>query len=130
MFSRQELKLTVVLAICLLAVGVLSYAAYSPPAPNPPLRIMFDVTAGKVLFNHQLHSSEAGYGLTCLDCHHTMEEGDTAEDVQACDECHDPDEGDEDTPKLVDAFHQQCAGCHEEYGAGPTEKECSACHVM
>ena len=50
-------------------------------------------------------------------------------DAGSCSECHDPDEGDEETPKRADAFHQQCAGCHEGYGAGPLEKDCSACHV-
>ena len=57
----------------------------------------------------------------------TEDEYDSAE---SCTECHDPDEGDEEVPKRADAFHQQCAGCHEDFGAGPVEKDCAACHVM
>jgi len=130
MFSKIELKLTYGLAICLLFVGVLCYAAVPAKSPDQPIRLMYTVTAGKVLFDHKIHTSESGYGLSCRDCHHELEEEDDDMDAQPCGECHDPDEGDEETPKRADAFHQQCAGCHEGYGAGPLEKECSACHVM
>ena len=129
MFSKIELKLAYGLAIYLLFVGVLCYAAFPPKTPDEPVRLMFDVTAGKVLFDHKTHHIDNGYGISCGDCHHTLAEDEYA-DAQSCSECHDPVEGDEETPKRADAFHQQCAGCHEEYGAGPLEKECSACHVM
>ncbi len=130
MFSKIELKLAYGLAICLLLVAALCYAAFPAKTPDEPVRLMFDVTAGKVLFDHQTHTSEFGYGLSCRDCHHELEEEDDDMDAQPCGECHDPDEGDEETPKRADAFHQQCAGCHEEYDSGPLEKECSTCHVM
>ncbi len=129
MFSKTELKLAYGLAICFLFVGVLCYAAFPAKTPDKPVRLMFNVTAGKVLFDHKTHYADTGYGLSCGDCHHTLAEDEYA-DAQSCSECHDPDEGDEETPKLADAFHLQCAGCHEEYGSGPLEKECSACHVM
>ena len=129
MFSKIELKLAYGLAIYLLFVGVLCYAAFPAKTPDEPVRLMFDVTAGKVLFDHKIHQADTGYGISCGDCHHTLEEDEYA-DAQSCSECHDPDEGDEETPKRADAFHQQCTGCHEGYGAGPLEKECSACHVM
>ncbi len=129
MFSKIELKLAYGLAIYLLFVGVLCYAAFPAKTPAEPVRLMFDVTAGKVLFDHKTHYADNGYGVSCGDCHHTLEEDEYA-DAQSCSECHDPDEGDEETPKRADAFHQQCTGCHEGYGAGPLEKECSACHVM
>jgi hypothetical protein len=33
-----------------------------------------------------------------------------------------------------DAFHDQCGGCHEDYGAGPStasdRQECSRCHIL
>jgi hypothetical protein len=32
-------------------------------------------------------------------------------------------------PKRSDAFHQQCAGCHEDFGKGPAESNCNGCHV-
>ena len=129
MFSKIELKLAYGLAICFLFVGVLCYAAVPTGAPDEPVRLMFNVTAGKVLFDHKIHHADTGYGISCGDCHHTLGEDEYA-DAQSCSECHDPDEGDEETPKRADAFHRQCTGCHEEYGAGPLEKECSACHVM
>ena len=129
MFSKNQLKLAYGLAIYLLFVGVLCYAAFPPKTPDEPVRLMFDVTAGKVLFDHKTHNSDNGYGISCGDCHHTLSEEEYA-DAGSCTECHDPDEGDEEIPKRADAFHQQCTGCHEGYGAGPLEKECSACHVM
>jgi len=129
MLSKIELKLAYGLVIFLLVVGVLSYAAFPAKTPDEPVRLMFKVTAGQVLFDHKTHNADTGYGISCGDCHHTLTEEEYA-DAQSCSECHDPDEGDEETPKRADAFHRQCAGCHEEYGAGPIEKECSACHVM
>ncbi len=129
MFSKKELKLAYGVAVCLLVFGVVSYAAFPLKAPQEPLRMMFNVTAGKVLFDHKTHASEFGYGLSCEDCHHELLDGDS-EEAQACGECHDPDEGDEEVPKRADAFHQQCAGCHEDYEAGPVEKECTLCHTM
>ena len=129
MFSKTQLKLAYGLAIYLLFVGVLCYAAFPPKSPDEPVRLMFDVTAGKVLFDHKTHSADNGYGISCGDCHHTLSEEEYA-DAGSCTECHDPDEGDEEIPKRADAFHQQCSGCHEGYGAGPLEKDCSACHVM
>jgi hypothetical protein len=128
MFSKIELKQAYGLAICFMFVGVVCYAAFPAKTPAEPVRLMFDVTAGKVLFDHKTHSADNGYGISCGDCHHTLAEDEYA-DAQSCSECHDPDEGDEETPKRADAFHQQCSGCHEGYGAGPLEKECSACHV-
>ena len=128
MFSKLELKLAYGLAIWFLFVGVVCYAAFPAKSPDEPVRLMFDVTAGKVLFDHKTHGADTGYGISCGDCHHTLDEDEYA-DAQSCGECHDPDEGDEETPKRADAFHQQCTGCHEGYGAGPLEKDCSACHV-
>ena len=113
------------LAIILFVVGIVCYSAFSAPAPEEPVRIMFKGTAGKVLFTHKTHASETGYGLTCVDCHHTFEEDGGA---LPCAECHEPDLEDEDIPKQSDAFHQQCIGCHEDYEAGPMQ--CASCHVM
>ena len=129
MFSKFELKLAYGLAIYLLFVGVICYAAFPPKSPDEPIRLMFNVAAGKVLFDHNTHHIATGYGISCGDCHHTLSEEEYA-DAQSCSECHDPIEGDEEVPKRADAFHQQCAGCHEAYGAGPVKEECSACHVM
>jgi len=127
MFSKKELKLAYGLAICLLAVGAVCYAAFAVTVPDQPLRLMFKTTAGKVLFDHKTHTSESGYGNACGDCHHTLSE-DEYEDAQSCSECHEQDEGDEEVPKRADAFHRQCIDCHKEFEAGPVE--CAQCHVM
>ena len=127
MFSKKELKLAYGLAICLLVIGFVSFAAFSAKAPHQPVRLMFRTTAGKVLFDHKTHGSESGYGLSCGDCHHTLS-ADEYDEATSCTECHDPDEGDEEVPKRADAFHRQCIECHQQFEAGPVE--CSACHVM
>jgi len=127
MTSKQQVTLAYRVAIVLFVVGVFSYAAFSAPAPEQPVRIMFKSAAGKVLFDHKTHASQLGYGLSCGDCHHTLapDEYDSAE---SCSACHEIDSGDEDMPKRSEAFHQQCIGCHDQFGAGPSE--CAQCHVM
>ena len=129
MFSKKESMLAYGLAVCLLVTGVVSYAAFPLKAPEEPLRIMFNVEAGKVLFDHKIHTVAEGYGLACEDCHHELLD-DEFDEAQLCGECHDPEEGDEEVPKRADAFHEQCAGCHEDYEAGPVEEECTLCHIL
>ncbi len=126
MTLQKELKLAYGLAIILLIVGVLSYAAFSSKSPTPPARIMFKSVGGKVLFDHKTHISDSGYGISCTDCHHNLEEGDT--NPQTCGECHESESEDPDVPKKSDALHNQCIGCHKDAGAGP--EKCSSCHVM
>ncbi len=128
MFSKRELQLVCAAAVVLLLIGVVSYAAFSAKPPERPIRIVYPVTAGNVLFDHKTHADETGYGLSCGDCHHTLEE-DEYDQAQSCSECHDPTEGDEEVPKRADALHLQCAGCHEAFEAGPAKKECALCHV-
>ena len=130
MFTKKELKFAYVLAVCLLVVGVVCYAAIPQQEPERPLRLMFKVVAGNVLFDHETHSADTGYAFSCGDCHHTLSE-DEYDDAQSCTECHDPDEGDEEVPKRADAFHQQCGNCHKEFGAGPliVEQDCNKCHI-
>ena len=127
MFSKKELKLAYGVAVCLLVIGAISYAAFPLKAPEEPLRLMFNVAAGNVLYNHKIHAAEEGYGLSCGDCHHTLEEDEYA-DAQSCSECHELDEGDEEVPKRADAFHLQCINCHTDFEAGPTE--CTGCHAL
>jgi uncharacterized CHY-type Zn-finger protein len=127
MFSKKELMLAYGVAVCLLVIGAISYAAFPLKAPQEPLRLMFKVAAGNVLFNHKIHGVEEGYGLSCGDCHHTLSEDEYA-DAQSCSECHELDEGDEEMPKRADAFHLQCINCHKDYEAGPIE--CTGCHAL
>ncbi|MGD9175828.1 MAG: cytochrome c3 family protein [Desulfobacterales bacterium] len=144
MFSKNELKLAGAVAICLLVIGVISYAAFPLKAPDEPLRLMYTVAAGNVLFNHKVHTAVEGYGLACFDCHHHPPEDDSsliacgqchlppAEEVevnQTCLDCHDESDF-EDTEMLTrgDAFHEQCIKCHKDFEAGPVE--CTGCHAL
>lgn len=127
MVSSKELKLAYGLAIILFFVGFLSYAAFSSKPPLQPVRIMFQGVAGKVLFDHQTHLGVSGYGIACIDCHHEMEDDEDAT-PESCSACHEAESEEEDMPNRMDAFHQQCIGCHQDFEAGPTE--CAFCHIM
>ncbi|MCJ7593591.1 MAG: cytochrome c family protein [Desulfobacterales bacterium] len=122
MEAKKEKNIVYALVIILLLVGVVAYAAYPNRAPEDPVRIMLKNTAGNVLFDHKIHTSESGYGFACVDCHHTLE--DPKDKPEACGECHDADS----SVKRSDAFHNQCKKCHEDGGSGPVE--CSGCHVL
>lgn len=122
MTPNNEKMLAYGIAAVLLLIGVVGYAAFPEQAPEAPYRILFHSIAGKVQFDHQLHTSQDGYGLSCNDCHHNLEAGETK--PEACGSCHEADG--EDPIKRSDALHKQCIGCHE--GGGPTE--CSGCHML
>lgn len=144
MTSKRQLFFAYGLAIHLLLVSIICYAAFPPEAPSQPMRAMYRTAAGNVLFDHQTHISEQGYGLACADCHHHPSDAEesllsckkchqTLPDDQgypeSCLDCHDEDEiEDSKVINNVDAAHQQCIGCHEEYEAGPTE--CAKCHLV
>ena len=130
MAPKKELKLAYYIAGILLFVGAISYAAFPVSVPDEPRRIMFESIAGKVVFNHKTHNTETGYGLSCIECHHELEEGETDPQPQLCGDCHESDSGDEDMPKKSDAFHSQCTDCHEEFNSGPLNEECNSCHVL
>jgi len=126
MVSNKELRMAYGLAVVLFIVGVVSYAAFPAKTPDRPVRLMFQSIAGNVLFDHKTHTGASGYGLSCRDCHHTLEEGET--EASACIECHEYESEDPGMPKRSDAFHQQCMDCHKQIEAGP--KECASCHVL
>jgi len=104
-----------------------SYAAFPVKPPKRPLRVAFQNVAGKVMFDHGRHLAEAGHGLACGECHHTLAP-DEYDQAGACTECHSVEEGDDQMLKRSDALHKQCIDCHREYGAGPVD--CAQCHVM
>lgn len=144
MDPNKEMRFAVGLAVVLLIIGVFCYAAFSAKAPEEPIRMMFTASAGKVLFQHKIHTVPSGYGASCYDCHHHPEEDEAA--IRACGDCHDASgdlEGvmatcmechyeDEiegyEISKRGDAFHNQCINCHKDFGNGPLE--CTECHVM
>ncbi|MCF8024418.1 MAG: cytochrome c family protein [Desulfobacteraceae bacterium] len=78
----------------------------------------------KGLFDHETHSQY--YGLSCTDCHH-MYDPESGADPQNCGACH-GDTGSEYMPGLTDSYHQQCIGCHKDFGTGPATQDCTACH--
>jgi hypothetical protein len=145
MAPKNELNIAYGMVVILLVLGILSYTAFSAKPPDEPIRIMFQSTAGKVLFTHQTHSSEVGYGVACRTCHHHLEEDDESAnqpcaychaieegsvvETEGCLECHEADEiEDTEMPVPAEVFHEQCITCHMEYEAGPTE--CLECHVL
>ena len=127
MFSRKELNWVYAVTVILLGLAVGSYAAFPDRSPKQPLRIAFQNVAGKVVFDHARHRLEAGYGLACGECHHTLAP-DEYDQAGSCTECHAVEEGDDQMLKRSDALHQQCIGCHREYGGGPVD--CVQCHMM
>jgi hypothetical protein len=148
MTSKKHRLITYGVAVHLLLIAIVCYAAFPVKKPEQPIRLMYQTNAGKVLFDHKTHSSANGYGLDCFDCHHHPPDDEQA--LVACSQCHlpNPEEGvvpenclnchdasdvqDSEYPKQSDAFHQQCQRCHEQFGAGPGEgpANCSKCHVL
>ena len=67
------------------------------------------------LFAHEEHNETAGIE-DCNVCHHVYEDGELVEDEssedQSCADCHDQ-EGSDDQPSLIKAFHANCKGCHQ-----------------
>ncbi|MDP8256633.1 MAG: cytochrome c3 family protein [Candidatus Alcyoniella australis] len=96
-------------------------------------------------FSHQMHTNYAAEG--CASCHHHNTPGPA---MPACSRCHSPSikldpqftvntdgscaachkefpiKPPLSIPNLKAAYHNQCMGCHREYGAGPLK--CDECH--
>lgn len=135
MTSKKHRKIIYGVAIHLLVISVICYAAFPVTAPDEPIRLMYQTNVGKVIFDHQTHAADTGFGLSCFDCHHHPYDDDMA--LVACGQCHSvvPKEGevpeyclechdsteieDAEYPKRSDALHQQCTQCHLEFGKGP-----------
>lgn len=149
MTSKKHRLIMYGVAIQLLLIAIVCYAAFPIQTPNEPVRIVYHTNAGSVLFDHQRHASVDGYALDCEDCHHPH--GDQEIDPVACGLCHPPrpagatfpescfdchaDAAEIENPDIMkrsDAFHKQCIQCHEEYGKGPQggPQNCSKCHVL
>jgi hypothetical protein len=82
------------------------------------------------VFEHDMHNETAGID-ECSVCHHVYEDGQLVEDESSedmrCSDCHGLEEGTDDQPALMNAFHANCKGCHEEQGKGPIM--CGECHI-
>ena len=148
MTSKKQLLFAYGLAIHLLFVGIICYAAFPTPTPDEPIRIMYQTNAGKVLFDHYTHTDVSGYGASCYDCHHHPAEDESAligcgechqatamdvTEIESCLDCHDEsDIAGSEVPTRADAFHGQCIECHEQFEKGPQggSENCSSCHVL
>ncbi|WP_459937174.1 cytochrome c3 family protein [Desulfonatronum parangueonense] len=84
-----------------------------------------------VEFNHLLHYES----LECTDCHHDYVNEENVWDMYSgknyCSDCHTVD-GNEHVMGLMQAFHVQCIGCHQEYhsrGLHTGYIMCGECHA-
>lgn len=115
------------IAIATIALAFAAVAVGAPKIPADKELIVFDTKIGKVTFLHQPHT---GRSENCKTCHHTYESG---PEIKACDECH-GEKAKDDVPKIKDAVHLRCQGCHQENleagkPHGPLKKECKLCHI-
>ncbi|MBZ5639134.1 MAG: cytochrome c family protein [Acidobacteriia bacterium] len=94
--------------------------------PADKATIKFDTKMGTVTFPHKAHVDK---GAKCEECHHTLKAG---EAPQACTACHGKEPKGQ-VPKMMDAAHKLCKGCHEKSVAAgkkaPDSKNCKSCHV-
>jgi hypothetical protein len=135
MTSKKHRMIVYGIAVQLLLVAIVCYAAFPVKKPQTPIRIMYETKAGNVLFDHPTHTAATGFGLDCFDCHHHPPDDESGlvacgdchlpkpeEDVipATCLDCHDEsDVEDSEYPKRSAALHAQCTQCHFEYGKGP-----------
>ncbi|MFP4629451.1 MAG: acidic tetraheme cytochrome c3 TmcA [Desulfohalobiaceae bacterium] len=82
------------------------------------------------VFVHDEHNEQAEI-QDCSVCHHVYEDGEKLEGAmsvdQSCADCHSLEPNQDNSLGLMDAYHQQCIGCHQQEGEGPLA--CGECHV-
>ncbi len=98
------------------------------------------IYAGPVVFSHANHVTD--YGLSCNDCHHTLEDEDTNVEGH-CRDCHTEAgfvrgkeaEGlseEELNEHYLNALHVQCIGCHKKKKVENRKRKipvgCTQCH--
>jgi len=134
---KKERIIACCAAAALFVIGVVCYAAFPDKQPeDKPVRVMFQSTAGKVLFAHRGHSDNTikeNYNLECKECHCYWDKNKSEKPLSCSStDCHPIEGGDEKKPKRADALHDRCIGCHEDTGHGPGHlpNECSECHVI
>jgi len=103
---------------------------------KPKTKSMHSVT-----FKHSTHAME--YKITCLRCHHELEEGAVAVE-ERCVDCHEDTElksykefrgisGEERQEHYILMMHDQCINCHKEikthYQNSMAPVACWGCHV-
>ncbi len=92
---------------------------------NSPIIQKTEDHYGPVRFMHTKH---AAVTQDCAVCHHYRPLDETASEFVRCSACHQEPFKKErpDRLGLKAAYHQQCMGCHQEKGQGPTD--CTGCH--
>ncbi|MCD6353832.1 MAG: cytochrome c3 family protein [Proteobacteria bacterium] len=118
--KKKEKMVACIIMVVMLIIGAAGYSMVEKK-PDIPIRLLYKTNAGKVLFDHNMHSTE--YDIGCIDCHHYYEEGEGM--PLSCIECHYKDG---DNYSRAEAFHSQCLDCHKEQETGPVK--CGECHVM
>ncbi|MFP4314820.1 MAG: cytochrome c3 family protein [Desulfovibrionales bacterium] len=77
------------------------------------------------------HQPQFDTGLEdCSQCHRMLDsrQGDAVQTTEPCGTCHEQ-AVEQLVPTRMNAFHDSCMGCHEEFQAGPFgETECNQCH--
>jgi len=154
MKKRQALFPAVVIIVTA-AVGILGYSLEDEQRAEP-LRMLYETTAGPVVFDHQLHATSGSYDLECRKCHHLethlsfeADEGPVVFDHQAhgregsgmeCRECHhltthlsfENDRGgvvfDHQTHSTSADYDLGCDDCHHMKEEGKRVAECGSCH--
>ena len=121
------------LLVLLTLIALASLWAWAADIPAEKDVIKFEAKLGVMTFKHKEHAERIG---DCMSCHHKTE-GDAT--PKACSECHDKKEVKDEAPKLKDAVHKNCWGCHQKLrdegkDAGPIKKwekkpECKKCHI-
>lgn len=81
------------------------------------------------VFKHDEHNEIAEL-FDCAVCHHYYEDGELVEGMDSvgfpCSDCHPAEDPEDSQPTLMQAYHTQCKGCHEEQAKGPIT--CGECH--
>jgi cytochrome c553 len=123
--------------IFLLSIGLIFLAAGVLTAADVTEKIVIDNKGyskdvkGPVNFSHLKHSKD--YGVACTDCHHEYKDGNNiwkeGDAVKTCVTCHDPEKTQDNVPKLMMAFHNNCKDCHKNSGKDTAPTKCNDCHA-
>jgi hypothetical protein len=114
------------LALLVAGMFLVSMCVMAADIPAGKETIKFDTKMGTVTFPHKAHVEK---GAKCEDCHHPVK---GMEAKHLCSDCHSATEAKGDVPKLADAVHKTCKGCHEKSvaaGKKAPSKDCKSCHV-
>lgn len=132
--GRELFVRIVPVTVLVLGFGALAYSCISsqavatltPSASLAEFRLapVLEDTYGPAKFDHKLHQQVLP-GNNCTTCHHYS----SKYEFPSCSKCHTvaPDLEHPERPRLVQAYHLRCIGCHRESGAGPTD--CTGCHA-